>query len=620
MASNSFGSVAELIRCPDVAETMRRLADSETGTRPGLQRLLNDLDELAVSALPDTLDDAIELAPRTLDEDSSLPHGLAWIKRWLDALNSQGFANALTDFLGEVFDGRKFRSDNPQDAVFTSIAAQITEVLDALEGPATASFPSGELSSASKLELLLQVLEAEVFYPERKSRDIDLQGWLELLWEDAAHLVVTGMNDGKVPESIMAHQFLPDSARRALGLRNNDTRFARDACLMTCIIEMRERTGGRVDFIFGRVGAGDEPLRPSRLLFQCADADLPARTLQLFKKPHHHAEPMPWHLAWSLKPQPLPHDASIFHKLSVTQFRDYLACPFRFYLKHGLRMSAVDATSTELDAMDFGSLLHAVLEAFAKEGETRTSIDAEQIRTEFHALLDRHLHGKFGTRLTVPVMIQRESLRQRLSMWAEFEAEQRKGGWRIVEAETRISPVGDAWSIDGMTVSGVVDRVERHEQLGIRLIDFKTYSPTKAGKGERRSVEAYHLTPIKRTESEEDFPAWMRTHNSEGKVVRWTDLQLPLYRLAMERRYPGEKIHTAYATLGKTKGDIALDPWPALEGALLDSARMCAEGIVTAVRARTFWPPTEKPQYDDFEALFFGDVKLAVDPTAIVQA
>ncbi len=617
MASRSFRAAAELLRCPDMADTIRRLIEVPSEQRPTLKQLLDDLDTLAVTALPDTLDDAIELAPRSLHKDTAVIFALNWINKALEQLSGDGFANALTDFLGEVFAGKRFTSNNPQDAVFSAIADQISEVLDAFDGPAATAFPT-ELSSASKLELLLSVLEAEVFYPERKARDIDLQGWLELLWEDAPHLIVTGMNDGKVPESIMAHQFLPNSARLALGLRNNDTRFARDAVLMTSIIESRTRNGGRVDFIFGRIGAADEPLRPSRLLFQCAESELPSRTLQFFKKPKRHSDPMPWQMAWQLKPEPLPDDARIFHKLSVTQMRDYLMCPFRFYLKHGLKMEAVDAMRTEMDALEFGSLLHAVLEAFAKNGETKTATNAAKIATEFHAILDRHLHMQYGARLTVPVTIQRESMRQRLSWWAENEAAERIKGWRIEAAETLISPPDDPFMLDGMLISGIVDRVERHEQFGVRLIDFKTYSPYNSLKRERKTVEAYHLTNIKRTEDAADFPAWSLTRNSKGEVARWTDLQLPLYRMAMERHYPAEKIQTAYATLGKTKIDIALDPWPELEGPQLASAKVCAEGIIAAVRERQFWPPAGKLPYgDDFGALFFGDPLKAVDASLI---
>lgn len=618
-ASRSFSSAAQLMRCPDVAETVRQKAEDQTGLRPSLTRLLNDLDQLTVKALPDTLDDAIELAPRTLDETviSPIIIGLAWLAETLKNLASSNFGGALTDFLAEVFSQCSFQLDRPKDAVFAAIADQIAQVLDALEGPSAGLFQPS-LSAGSRLELLLRVMNDQVFYPERSAHDIDIQGWLELLWEDAPHLVIAGMNEGKVPESILSHQFLPDSARRALGLRNNDTRFARDACLMTCIIELRKRTGGRVDFIFGRIGSAEEPLRPSRLLFQCPDADLAERTLQFFKKAETHLEPMPWQLAWQLRPRPLADDAPIFRKLSVTQFRDYLTCPFRFYLKHGLKMRAADVSASEMDAMSFGSLLHHVLEKFATESPAARSTDVNVVRSEFHRLLEAKLHATFGERLTVPVMIQCESARQRLSWWAEKEIEERAKGWQIVAAETRISPEGNPWKIGPMIISGIVDRVERHPQLGIRLIDFKTYSPSTAHKGERKGVEDYHLAKLKRNEDPAQLPPWSLTKTSQGEMARWSDLQLPLYHLALQQQYPNEKIHTAYATLGKTKGDVGIDPWPNLEGHQLESAKVCAEGIINSVLSRQFWPPLEKmPFEDDFDPLFFGDALKAVDASLI---
>jgi hypothetical protein len=86
----------------------------------------------------------------------------------------------------------------------------------------------------------------------------------------------------------------------------------------------------------------------------------------------------------------------------------------------------------------------------------------------------------------------------------------------------------------------------------------------------------------------------------------------------MERRYPGTKVQTAYATLGKTKADIALDAWPDLEGELLQSARACAESIIAAIRSRTFWPPSKKLTFaDDFGHLFFGDPVKAVNASLI---
>ena len=109
--------------------------------------------------------------------------------------------------------------------------------------------------------------------------------------------------------------------------------------------------------------------------------------------------------------------------------------------------------------------------------------------------------------------------------------------------------------------------------------------------------------------------------SSDGTASRWVDLQLPLYRLAMERRFPGEKITTAHVTLSKTKPEIGLDEWSGLDGPLLDSALACAEGVINAIRDRAFWPPAEKLPYgDDFGALFFGEPLEAVDPGLLTPA
>ena len=621
VATRSFQCVTELVRCPDVAEAIRASVEFQSGEKPSLSHLLDDFDTLAVTSLPDTLDDALELAPHVFSDPqraSAAPAALAWMDRIVKALDGRDFGIALTDFLGEVFATRCFRSDNPQDAVFSAIADQILQVLDALDE--LAALFTGGLDAAQRLELLLQTLGDQIFYPDRKARDIDLQGWLELLWEDAPHLVITGMNDGKAPEAIHGHAFLPDSARRVLGLRNNDTRFARDACLMTALIESRRHNGGRVDFIFGRTDVDGAPLRPSRLLFQCADTELPSRTLHFFQKHAPRVDPVPWQLAWQLQPRPLQDDAFVFHRLSVTQFSSYLQCPFRFYLRHGLGMSEIDATRTEMNAMEFGSLLHGVLESFAEDEQAITLVDAEKIREVFHSMLDRRLHGIYGSRLTVPVTIQRESARQRLSWWAEIEAEQRRQGWQIIAAETRLSPKNDAWQLADMTISGRIDRIERHAQLGVRLIDFKTRSAFDPVKKTRKTVENYHLAPLKRGEKPESFAEWSLASNSEGTVSRWIDLQLPLYRLAMERCFPGEKITTAHVMLSKTKPEIGLDEWSNLDGALLESARVCAEGVIAAIRARQFWPPAEKLPYgDDFEALFLGEPLEAVDASLLTR-
>jgi ATP-dependent helicase/nuclease subunit B len=661
-STRDYRAVGEFLRCPDVIQAIRAHVELKTGEKVSAARLLNESDELEGECLPDTLDDALELGPRLWAESgtgsplsqsgkqverpekllpsprpypapagegdsggilrgvaaevslpllpasggqvSPLSIALPWLAEHLAALDSEDFANALMRWLGEIFAERRFRNDHADAAVYAVLADQIAEVLETLDGPLVKDFP-GRLSAGQRLDLLVRALEDEPYHANRHTQDVELQGWLELLWEDAPHLIVTGMNEGMVPDAIQGHAYLPDSARRKLGLRHNDTRLARDACLLATVVGWRGLMNGRVDLVFGRVGAGDEPLRPSRLLFQCGEEQLASRALELFQKLDRHVDPMPWTLAWKLKPRVLPDEASLFKRIAVTQFRSYLSCPFRFYLSRGLGMSSVEVGMTEMDAMQFGDLVHGVLEQFGNDETLKASADEKVIREAFHDILDSRLNMLYGARLTVPVMIQRESARQRLGWWATLEADQRQQGWRIHAVEHRLGE-GKGWPLGGMIISGKVDRIEVHQATQVvRLIDFKT------SKGQ--SVKDYHLTKLKKTEADTDFPAWSVVEHG-GEMLRWTDLQLPLYQLALAEVFEGKAITTAHVSLGKTKADVALHEWPELDNALLTSAKSCAEGVIQSILERRFWPPAERTKYQaDVDDLFFGDVLTAVE-------
>ena len=71
---------------------------------------------------------------------------------------------------------------------------------------------------------------------------IELLGWLELPLDDAPALIVTGFNEGRVPSSLNADLFLPNQLRRALGIEDNDRRYARDAYALSLLAASREAT------------------------------------------------------------------------------------------------------------------------------------------------------------------------------------------------------------------------------------------------------------------------------------------------------------------------------------------------------------------------------------------
>ncbi|MGB3121155.1 MAG: hypothetical protein WBE58_20195, partial [Verrucomicrobiales bacterium] len=114
---------------------------------------------------------------------------------------------------------------------------------------------------------------------------------------------------------------------------------------------------------------------------------------------------------------------------------------------------------------------------------------------------------------------------------------------------------------------------------------------------------------------------WARTTALKGnRPGRWTDLQIPLYVLAWQQRHPGRQISGGYGLLGESKAGVKLDLWDDLDAERLTEALTCAEGVVAAILARQFWPPSPYLKYDDFREVFFSNALEAVNPCHLLPA
>ncbi len=579
----SFASVAALLRCPDVLAWL--------GGSP--VTLLAALDDLHADHLPATL-----AAARAKARPGVLANAIEEINRLRALLLVGVFPENVRTVLTEIFKERKFDQARPEDLRAIEAAQAWGGVLIELEA-AVERFPG--LVAADVWELALRAFGDSQRFDDKPEGAVELQGWLELLWDDVPHLIVAGMNDGRVPDAVVGDAFLPEGLRERLGLKTNAARFARDAYLLSALEAVRAEGRGRLDLLVGKTSVAGDPLRPSRLLLQCADVDLPARVKFLFS-PAEAARPTPaWMRAWKLKPRT---DAKI-ETLSVTSFRDYLKCPFRFYLKRGLKMEAVDPHKAELDAMDFGTLCHAALEAMGKpDSPVRDCTDANVLRGFLLEELDRTARAIFGDYPALPLVVQLESARQRLSKVADVQAQLRADGWVIERTEWALDIV-----IGGMPVRGKIDRIDRNALTGeVRVIDYKT-SDTPVN-----PVDA-HVRGPKRTEDMDSLPefAWFAVG---GEDAIWVDLQLPLYLEAVAAEY-GHAVACGYFNLPKAAGETGLAIWTGYDAEVQASAIRCAEGVVAAVKARRFWPPAELPvEGDEFGVLFPQGAEASVEWTA----
>jgi ATP-dependent helicase/nuclease subunit B len=594
-----FDTAARLFRLPDILAFL-----SSQGVEASPSLLLTALDTLQKQHLPNSLTAVSRWALATGSQGA--PAGATAVAAACQALTTlvaplrepAAGAEAVLALLQRIYAARPLTAHTPRDRQFAGAAVAIAEAVSELDSPALRASCT---DSGQGLHLLLTTLAAQRL-PPPSTEGLELDGWLELHWNPAPTLVLTGANEGRLPESVLGHAFLPDSARRALGLLHNDRRLARDAYLLSAMLACR-RTTGAVQIVLGKVSSDGDVLRPSRLLLRCHDEDLAARAQQLFRSLEPESAHIPWQRAWTLRPPRLPPPT----RLAVTAFRDYLACPFRFYLRHVVGMEGLDDRKSELDAMDFGTLCHAALEALAREPGVRDSDDPRRLAAFLVARAQEGIEERFGTDLPAAVIVQLEAACQRLRAAAVVQAQQRAAGWRIVCGEQRLGG-GSGVLFHGLRVRGTIDRIDCHEDGRVRILDYKTSEKAI-------SPAQQHLATAPRTEGDRQDPL-AALCEMDGKTRRWQDLQLPLYRLLLGES-AGAVTECGYFALPKAVTETAVLIWDDLSPGLMDAAARCAAACAEAILAGRFWPPAEKLTYDDFERLFHGSAAASIDPDCV---
>jgi len=600
LADRSYRSFAALLRNADVLDYLLQSKSIPPDT------VLTELDRLHTRRMPETVDDILTWLARTHSgpEDAypALTAAVAALRTALTAPRDSAVEHPVRAFLQEVYSTRRLHPGAPDDDEFQSAADGIDEALHLV---ATGCVPALGLSPGESLELVLQHL-ATVRYPvDRPAGAIDLQGWLELHWDDAPLLIITGMNEGAVPGRHINTAFLPDSLRHVLRMRTNDDRFARDIYLLAAMIASRRATG-HVYLIAGKCGLDGEPLHPSRLLLQCADAELPTRARRLFGAPDDVRPSVPSSVSFTLRPwMPAERDSVKWTPVSlpVTAFQDYLRCPFRFYLKHVLRMERLADTKREMDALDFGSLLHEALARMSADPEMRVCTREPILERFLLGAVDSWLEQHFGPSLPFRIEVQRDSARERLAAAAAALVQETLAGWEPVLWEASME-----MACGSARVRGRIDRVDRHRDTGrIRILDYKTSEAAD-------TPQKRHLAPV----AEETRPYALVEVGEKER--RWIDLQLPLYILMAGSQFgPEAEISAGYFTLPAETDDTGVQIWDELSETQLQAALQCANGVVDDIRTHRFWPPAEKVSNDDFESMFPGTTSAFVDHEGFIR-
>ena len=530
---------------------------------------LNELDNAQAKLLPEKIDD---IAPKTKGKLRAI------FEQVEVALRKKGIRQILQAvFCEHILDER-----DPDAREFAAAAETVNALIDECLVPNNRTIRTIEQSNNLSMELFARRLKETSYSLEPDEGDVILtDGWLELPFLDADELIVTGFNEGRVPETVVGHAFLPDRLRRGLGLIDNEARTERDRTILRMALACRAE--GAVKVFFRSIDAAGDALKPSRLLFEGVNDQELVRRVRTFygaKAGTEEARTPDLPPDWRLKLE-IPPERKELAFTSPSSLDLYLRCPFTYCLKKTFG-EKTDDRADELDPSEFGNLAHDALELWGA-GPLKDSEDADAIAAELAMHVDGILGKRFGTSVPAIVALQGESMKRRLAAFAKIQAARHAEGWRTVAAERKLQV-----KYGHTTVKGRCDRIDYNEKTGEWcVVDYKTFdNPDRA--------------------------VWMDTKTGE-----WKSLQLPLYcaMLDADPEFPDaklEKISSAYCILGKTP-DTTLFTGP-MNGAYVPEAEAKVRELIDRIERGIFWPPSPKDAWRwDFADWIFNTPEESVD-------
>ena len=556
-----FDSLSELVRHPDVEQWL-------IGQCGLSEEYLLQLDQFQNDYLP-------LQAREDWHGTQQIGELLSALEQLLGDLNTElksptAWNDSILGLLTQIYGTRRLNPELERDRLVLGGCEKVRDALRQLEQiPEKLSF---KISVDQAILIALDVLENSQIPSPHATDSIEMLGWLELPLDDSPVLFVTGLNEGVVPKSANEDLFLPNLLRKRLGVNDNQRRYARDAYALSVLALSKSK----LRVVLGRRDWEGNPLAPSRLLFATDEDTIVQRSLRFFGSSpestinielrsnqvdrEHHGFFVP-----------KPAQCNPIASLSVTDFKRYLECPYRFYLERVLRLDSMTDDQLELDGRKFGDVVHEVLKRFG-EGDLKDAAEPEEISKELNGLLEQVTLEQFGKQPATAVQVQIAQMQVRLNTFAEKQAAWRRQGWRIVETECDVDTMLGPEDAP-IKLRGRIDRIDLNDRTNeCAVLDYKSSDqgahPNKIHLGGKRKVPRL----------KED----------------WIDLQLPLYRhLAAKLGYQAP-IQLGYIVLPRSTKDAGFElaTWTAAELSIADEA---ANAVIEMIREERFWPPTDPP-------------------------
>jgi len=442
---------------------------------------------------------------------------------------------------------------------------------EVVAGFATLDRVAGRMGYAQACARLARMAADTLFQPETEDVPIQILGALESNHLQFDHLWVTGLTEDVWPIPLRPNPFVPVRLQREAGIPDANPATALE--LDRRITQGWLTAAGEVVLSYPQ-REDDREILPSPLIGSVAESS----SAELGIQAHIGLRDM-INLAAHVETIPdfhaPPLAAATAHQGGTTVFKDQAACPFRAFARHRLGAEGLDAPLSGLDAMDRGTLLHAVLAAAWKSLRSKARLDGVT-EEELEKLLDvcaaeavakvrqwrvEALSGRFAE-------LEKARLVALARNWLLFEKQRADFDVVLVEQKRPMT-------FGGVTVNATLDRMDELASGGRAILDYKTGSASVSAWLGPRPDEPQ--VPLYALGSGEDVAAAAFAVIKAGKaefkgVARENDL-LPGVKTISEQRSVMAAHYDSWETLlagwrieldelgqGFASGDARVDP------------------------------------------------------------
>ncbi len=402
---------------------------------------------------------------------------------------------------------------------------------------------------------------------------VTILGPIEVRLQTYDRVVLGGLNEKSWPDITRNDPFLSRPMKQTLGLPAPERRTGLAAHDFQMLLGMK-------DVVLTRsLRTGNAPSIPSRWLQRLlivAGEEATKLMLRRGKKfldwaeqidaPAEQPHPCP-------RPAPAPPNEIRPKSLSITEIEKWIRDPYEIYAKHILKLVPLDAMTRETGPLERGTLVHAIMEDFAKLSVEHSSEAALLV------IARRHFDA-----MDLPPDVEAIWRPRFQALVGEVTTWQRERRALAKEVAVELSGKTDD-GLDGFTLRGRADRIDRLQDGSLAIFDYKTGAgPSKA---QAESLLAPQL-PLE---------AAMAKRGAFGDGLKAETSELAYVRLRASGDFRIDTLGDAKGKLKKTIADLEEEAWTQLRE-LINAYKDPKRGYTSRVR-----PPLNVNYESDYSHL-----------------